>query len=54
MVHPPRRGVADPKAAFGELRAFRNQLLAMQNQVRPFGPDYLILSAVGQTLDTAA
>ena len=47
-------GLGDAKAAFGELRALRERMLGMQASVRPFGPDYLVLSAVVKALDTAA
>ena len=54
MVRMRCVGITDPKVAFGELAPFRSGLLAMQNSHRPFGPDYLILSAVVKALDTAA
>jgi hypothetical protein len=54
MVQVRYLGVTQPKAAFDELRPFRDKLLKMEQSCRPFGPDYLILSAVTKALDTAA
>ena len=54
MVVVRYTGVSDPQQQFAELRPFRERVLAMQSRVRPFGPDYLILSAVTKALDTAA
>jgi hypothetical protein len=54
MVVVRYTGVTNPVDTFGELRPLRQRLLAMQDQVRPFGPDYLILDAVKKALDTAA
>lgn len=54
MVQVRYLGLVDPKVAFDALRPFRNRLVEMQNRHRPFGPDYLILSAVVKALDTAA
>ena len=54
MVQVRRTGIASPKAAFDELRPFRERLIKMQQAFRPFGPDYLILSAITKALDTAA
>lgn len=48
------RGVHDPKAAFEALRPLYRGLIQMKTQVRPFGPDYLILDAVLKALTTAA
>jgi hypothetical protein len=54
MVHLRRKGLHSPAAAFAGLRPFRDALIEMQNQCRPFGPDFLILEAVKRALDTAA
>ena len=54
MVVVRYTGVTDPLKAFAELRPLREQIIAMQGRVRPFGPDFLILSAVTKALDTAA
>jgi len=54
MVRMRYVGLVVPKAAFSELAPLRSKLLAMQNSYRPFGPDYLILSAVVKALDSAA
>ncbi len=54
MVQVRHTGIASPKAAFDELRPLRDHLFKMQQAFRPFGPDYLILSAVTKALDTAA
>ena len=54
MVQVRRVGLTSPKFAFDDLRPFRERLIKMQQAFRPFGPDYLILSAVTKALDTAA
>lgn len=54
MVKVHYSGLPNPKAAFDDLRPFRQALLTMEHAHRPFGPDYLILSAVTKALDTAA
>ncbi|MEO8926938.1 MAG: hypothetical protein ABI306_07215 [Caulobacteraceae bacterium] len=54
MVQMRYTGFSTPKAVFDELRPFRHRLLDMQRCHRPFGSDYLIVSAVVQALDTAA
>lgn len=54
MVRTQYTGIDDAKARFGRLRALREELIRMQDQVRPFGPDFLILEAVRKALDTAA
>lgn len=54
MVPVRYTGITNPTEAFADLRPFREGLIAMQGRVRPFGPDYLILSAVTKALDTAA
>ena len=54
MVQMRYVGVIDPAGAFNELRPLRAKLRAMQDRVRPFGSDYLILDAVLKALDTAA
>ena len=47
-------GVHDPKGAFEALKPYRKAIIDMKTQVRPFGPDYLILDAAMKALDTAA
>ncbi len=54
MVVVRYTGVSDPVNSFKELRPLREKVIAMQGMVRPFGPDFLILSAVTKALDTAA
>jgi len=54
MVVVRYTGVADPTRAFAELRPLREKVIALQGAVRPFGPVFLILSAVIKSLDTAA
>ena len=54
MVVVRYTGIINPVDAFKELRPLREKIRAMQGRVRPFGPDYLILSAVTKALDTAA
>jgi hypothetical protein len=54
MVRMRYPGLTDAKAAFDALRPLRAQILRLQAQCRPFGPDYLVLSAVTKALDTAA
>jgi hypothetical protein len=46
-------GLANPHREFAELPPFREAILRMEQSHRPFGPDYLILSAVLKALDTA-
>jgi hypothetical protein len=47
-------GVQQAKQTFAALKPFRDNLIRMQTQCRPFGSDYLILDAVKKALDTAA
>ena len=54
MVQVRYIGITNAAAAFDELRPLRERLIRMQGVCRPFGPDYLILSAVTKALDTAA
>ena len=54
MVRMSYPGITNPKAAFERLRPFRQELLRMKDQVRPFGSDYLILEALDKALTTAA
>jgi hypothetical protein len=54
MVRQSYLGITNPKEAFGRLRVFRDELLRMKSQLRPFGSDYLILDAVDKALTTAA
>ena len=54
MVRQRYLGVRDPRAAFEALRPFDKALLEMMVQVKPYGPEYMVLSAVRKTLETAA
>ena len=54
MVRIRYPGVVEARQAFEALKPFRDALLRLQSQCRPFGPDYLILDAVRKALDTAA
>lgn len=54
MVQIRYPGVVEARAAFEALKPFREAVIRMQAQCRPFGPDYLILDAVRKALDTAA
>jgi hypothetical protein len=54
MVRHSYVGITNPKEAFERLRPFRQELLRMKSQVRPFGPDFLILEALDKALTTAA
>ena len=54
MVAIRYTGVTDAPRAFDGLRPYRHQLILLQARCRPFGPDYLILSAATKALDTAA
>jgi hypothetical protein len=54
MVKVNYCGITNPKEAFGRLRPFRAEILAMQHRYRPFDTDYLILDALRKALDTAA
>ncbi|HWE98687.1 MAG TPA: hypothetical protein VG248_02720 [Caulobacteraceae bacterium] len=54
MVRIPYPGIGDAKTRFAKLRPLREELIRMQDQVRPFGPEFLILEAVRKALDTAA
>ncbi|MEO8115591.1 MAG: hypothetical protein ABI655_14485 [Phenylobacterium sp.] len=47
-------GVVEARQAFDALRPYRRELIRLQSRCRPFGPDYLILSAAAKALDTAA
>jgi hypothetical protein len=54
MVRMRYPGVSDPKTAFEALRPYRAALLELEMRCRPFGPDYLVLMAAKDALDTAA
>jgi hypothetical protein len=54
VTYVRRRGLSEPFAAFERLRPFREALIGLQNQCRPFGSDYLVLEAVKKALETAA
>ena len=46
MVRVRYGGLRDPKALFEELRPLRRKVRDVQDQCRPFGPDYMILGGV--------
>jgi hypothetical protein len=54
MVRKSYSGITNPKEAFERLRPFRQELIRMKSQVRPFGQEYLILDAVDKALTTTA
>jgi hypothetical protein len=54
MVRQNYLGITQPKADFGALRPFRQQIILMAARVRPQSTDYLILHALIHALDTAA
>jgi hypothetical protein len=54
MVKMTYVGVSDAKRQFEALRPLHKDLMQMQMKCRPFGPDYLILSAATTALHTAA
>ena len=54
MVQMRYSGVSNPKQAFEALRPLHKELIRMQIQCKPFGPDYQILNAVATALNTAA
>ncbi len=54
MIQVRYTGIANPRAAFDELRPLRKRLIDMQDRFRPFGPDYHVLAAAQKALDTAA
>ena len=54
MVKRRYIGISDPERAFEGLRPFDRELLKLMQQVRPLGPEYLILDAVRKSLSTAA
>lgn len=54
MIQVRYTGLPSPRRAFDELRPLRERLIRMQGVFRPFGPDYLVLSAAVKALDTAA
>jgi hypothetical protein len=47
-------GVRDPQTAFAELRPYRERLVALASQCRPFQTDYLMLHAAQTALDACA
>jgi hypothetical protein len=54
MVQVNRRGLSDPKAAFDELRPYRERLVVLAGRCRPFQADFLMLHAAQKALDAAA
>jgi hypothetical protein len=54
MVRRPYTGVRDPQAEFDALASYRQALIRMMTQCRPFGPDYVVLYEAQQALDRAA
>ena len=47
-------GVRNPQAAFAELRPYRERLISLASQCRPFHTDYLMLHAAQTALDACA
>ena len=47
-------GLSDPRQAFEDLRPLHKALIRMMMRCKPFGPDYLVLSAAKAALETAA
>lgn len=47
-------GVRDPKGSFEALKPYRQSLIRMKMEVRPFGPEYLLLDEAMTALDAAA
>ncbi len=54
MVHVRRHGLGDPKAVFDELRPYRERLIMLMGQCRPFQADFLMLHAAQKALDACA
>jgi hypothetical protein len=54
MVKVRYLGIGDARAAFDELRPYRQRLIDMQGRCRPFKAEYLILYAAQVALDAAA
>jgi hypothetical protein len=54
MVQVNRRGLSDPKAAFNELRPYRERLIVLMGDCRPFHAEFLMLHAAQKALDAAA
>jgi hypothetical protein len=54
MVQINRRGVRDPRAAFNDLRPYRERLIMLMGACRPFQADFLMLHAAQKALDAAA
>jgi hypothetical protein len=53
MVQVRYTGLGDPKAAFATLRPYHQALINMQIRCKPFGPEYMVLQAAQQALETA-
>jgi hypothetical protein len=54
VVEVRRNGIRDPKAVFNELRPYRERLIALMGQCRPFQADFLVLHAAQKAIDAAA
>ena len=54
MVQVRRGGIRDPKAAFNELRPYRERLIEMMGTCPPFHAEFLMLHAAQKALDAAA
>jgi hypothetical protein len=54
MVKVRYLGIGDPRAAFEELRPYRQRLVDLQSRCRPFKTEFLILYAAQAALDAAA
>ena len=54
MVKVRYLGIGDAKAAFDELRPYRQRLIDLQSRCRPFKTEFLFLYAAQVALDAAA
>jgi hypothetical protein len=54
MVDVRRSGIKDPRAVFNELRPYRERLIFLMGQCRPFQADFLMLHAAQKAIDAAA
>lgn len=54
MVARRYAGIVNPEAEFAKMKVWREQILEMQDKVRPFGPEYHQLEALKRQLETTA
>lgn len=54
MVQVRYTGIGDARAAFEQLRPYRERLIELQGRCRPFHAEFLILHAAQKALDAAA